>query len=104
MRLVAFGLILAGLINPLFAGDAKPLARGADVGWFSQMEAEGTPFYDANGKAADCLKIIQGEGINAIRLRVWVNPADGWCGKDDVVKMARRAAAMGFRIMIDFHY
>ena len=104
MRLVALGLLLAGLTSPLVAEDSKPLARGADVGWLSQMEAEGTPFYDANGKAADCLKILQGEGINSVRLRVWVNPADGWCNKDDVVKMAKRATAMGFRLMIDFHY
>jgi len=104
MRLIVLGLLAAGLLTPLLADDEKPLARGADVGWLSQMEAEGTPFYDAGGKATDCLKILQSEGINAIRLRVWVNPQGGWCGKDDVVKMARRAAAMGFRIMIDFHY
>ena len=24
-------------------------------------------------------------GVNAIRLRVWVDPAEGWCGVDDVV-------------------
>jgi arabinogalactan endo-1,4-beta-galactosidase len=104
MRLMTLPLLLAGLATPLLAQDGKPMARGADIGWLSQMEADGTPFYDANGNAADCLKTLKSEGINAIRLRVWVNPSGGWCGKDDVVKMAKRAVVMGFRIMIDFHY
>ena len=30
-------------------------------------------------------------GVNAIRLRVWVNPAEGWNNIDDVVIKARRA-------------
>ncbi|MBK9578085.1 MAG: glycosyl hydrolase 53 family protein [Fibrobacteres bacterium] len=79
-------------------------ARGADVGWLSQMESEGRTFRDAQGKTGDLLAILKGEGVNSIRLRVWVKPATEWCGKDDVVKMATRASKMGFRIMIDFHY
>jgi arabinogalactan endo-1,4-beta-galactosidase len=68
------------------------------------MESVGVKFYDAEGNAKDCLQILKDHGINSIRLRVWVNPANQWCGKDDVVAMAKRASAMGFRIMIDFHF
>ena len=35
---------------------------------------------------------------------VWVNPEGGWCAKDDVIAKACRAQALGFRLMIDFHY
>jgi arabinogalactan endo-1,4-beta-galactosidase len=42
--------------------------------------------------------------MNSIRLRVWVNPADGWCNTDDVVAKALRAKAAGMKILIDFHY
>jgi arabinogalactan endo-1,4-beta-galactosidase len=84
--------------------DAPPFAKGADVGWLSEMESTGVKFFDAKGNPKDCLEILKEQGINSIRLRVWVNPANNWCGKDDVVAMAKRAAGMGFRIMIDFHY
>lgn len=83
---------------------ATEMVRGADVGWLSEMESSGREFQDASGRPGDLLDILKGLGINSIRLRVWVNPADGWCGKDDVVKMAKRAASKGFRLMIDFHY
>ena len=42
--------------------------------------------------------------MNAIRLRVWVNPSNGWCNTADVVAKAVRAKNMGLKVMIDFHY
>jgi len=88
--------------------EAAVFACGADVSWLPQMEAQGTLFYNDAGVQEDCLQILKEHGINSIRLRVWVNPsADrcaGHCSRDETVAMAKRAAGMGFRIMIDFHY
>ena len=78
-------------------------ANGADVGWLSQMEANGYVFKNSSGVAENCLDILKEKGINAIRLRVWVNPPGGYCGKKDVAYMAHRADSMGFKILIDFH-
>lgn len=79
-------------------------AKGADVSWLTEMEASGKKFYDAAGKEGDCLTILKGLGVNAVRLRVWVNPTDGWCNKADVVAKAVRAKALGLAVMVDFHY
>ena len=78
--------------------------KGADVSWLTQMEKEGCLFYDRNGSKTECLALLKQYEINAIRLRVWVNPKDGWCGKEDVVAKAKRARDLGMRVMIDFHY
>ncbi|WP_341676801.1 glycosyl hydrolase 53 family protein [Niveibacterium sp. SC-1] len=86
---------------------AQPIAgfaRGADVGWITQQEAAGQQFRDTSGAQQDPFALLHARGIDAIRLRVWVNPADGWNGLADVLAKARRAAAQGQRIMIDFHY
>ena len=83
-------------------------AKGADVGWLSQMEATAYKFYDTDGSQKDCLQLLKDRGINTIRLRVWVNPsndkASGHCSAAETVVMALRAQEMGMRIMIDFHY
>jgi len=79
-------------------------AKGADVSWLTQMEASGYKFYNSAGVQQDCLQILKDKGINSIRLRVWVNPTDGWNNKADVLAKAIRAKNMGMRIMIDFHY
>ena len=79
-------------------------AKGADVSWLTEMEQDGVKFYNQNGKAEECMWLLRDLGTNAIRLRVWVNPEGGWCGKDDVIAKASRAQALGYRLMIDFHY
>jgi len=79
-------------------------AKGADVSWLTQMEAAGYFFYDSNGVKKDCFQILAEKGINAIRLRAWVNPSDGWCDTHDLVVKALRAKQYGFRILVDLHY
>jgi len=79
-------------------------AYGSDVSWVTQMEASNISFYNSSGTKEDLFAILQGLDINAIRLRVWVNPTSGWCNITDVVAKAKRAAADGMSILIDFHY
>lgn len=80
-------------------------AKGADVSWLTQLEQEGYKFYDSTGVATECMQLLRDEcNVNAIRLRVWVNPASGWNGAQDVLVKARRAASLGLRVMIDFHF
>lgn len=81
-----------------------PIYKGADISWVTQMESSGLKFYNSAGTATDCFQLMQSLEINVIRLRVWVNPAGGWCGTRDVVNKALRAHALGQRILLDFHY
>lgn len=84
--------------------NTSALIKGADVSWLTQMEASGVKFYNNDGVAQDCMQLLKDKGMNAIRLRAWVNPADGWCNTDDVVAKAIRAKKLGMKIMIDLHY
>ncbi len=79
-------------------------AKGADVSWVTEMESKNIKFYDKSGTQTECMALMKSLGINSIRLRVWVNPANGWNGKADVLKKALRAKSLGLRLMIDFHY
>ena len=81
-------------------------AKGADVGWVTEMESKGVKFYNAQGEEMECMTLLKSLGINSIRLRVWVNPSThgNWCNKADVLVKAKRAHALGMRLMIIFHY
>ena len=72
-------------------------AKGCDLSWLSEMEQDSMFGYD-------CIERLRAEGMNAVRLRVWVNHATGWSNKADMVALAERAAKAGQRIMIDIHY
>lgn len=39
-------------------------AKGADVGWLSQMEATGYRFYDTDGTEKNCLQLLKDRGMN----------------------------------------
>ena len=84
--------------------DSADFAKGADVSWITEMEDQGVLFYDKEGTETECITLLKSLGMNAIRLRVWVNPTDGWCNKTDMLVKAKRANDLGMRIMIDFHY
>lgn len=81
-------------------------AIGADISWVTQMEKEGIIFKDKTGKPTDCFALMKDLGMNSIRLRVWVDPsANGnWCNKEDLLIKAKRANALGLKVMVDFHY
>ena len=80
--------------------------KGADISWVTELESKGQKFYNANGDERECTALMKEYGMNAIRLRVWVDPKehDNWCNKEDVLVKAKRAKALGMEVMIDFHY
>jgi arabinogalactan endo-1,4-beta-galactosidase len=83
---------------------SSSFAKGADISWVTQMESSGVKFYDKSGSQQDLFVLMKSLGFNAIRLRAWVNPTDGWCNTADLVAKALRAKNAGMKIMIDFHY
>lgn len=83
---------------------AANFAKGADVSWISEMEANGIKFYNNAGTQQDLLQILKDKGINSIRLRAWVNPTAGYNSTADMVAKAVRAKNAGFRILLDLHY
>jgi arabinogalactan endo-1,4-beta-galactosidase len=78
--------------------------RGADVSSLPKNEDHGARYLDRFGRARDPIAILHDSGVNYLRLKVWVNPADGYNDKAHVLAMAKRAKAYGMGLLIDFHY
>lgn len=90
-----------------FPADAKKpreLWLGADISGTTDDEGRGVYSADTLGMRTENTQLMKKYGMNAVRLRVWVNPKGGWSSKEDVLVMAKRAKALGMEIMIDFHY
>ena len=81
-------------------------AKGCDLSWLSEMEHDGMKFHrdDASNDETECMALLHSYGMNAVRLRVWVNHSTGWSNKEDMLYLAKRAAKEGMRLMIDIHY
>jgi arabinogalactan endo-1,4-beta-galactosidase len=98
-------------MNPIYhspqPAETLPTAlpiRGADVSSLARAEQLGARYYDENGVQGDALQILQEHGVNAIRLRVWVNPADGRNSAGEVAAFAQKVRARGLQLLIDLHY
>ena len=93
--------------HPGIRPEENVFVMGADLSWVTEMEADGVRFFDSKGEETDCFLLMKELGMNAIRLRVWVNPEDSygnWSTQEDIVNKARRAKEAGLDLMIDFHY
>ncbi len=87
-------------------------AFGVDCSSLYEVEKAGGRFYGEDGKEADIFQILKQGGANYARFRLWVDPYDKYGasyggGTNDIstdVYLAKRAAAAGMKILIDFHY
>lgn len=96
----------------------KDFICGADIGWASQLEANGYYWTDESGNKKDILDILEDFGTNAIRLRLFVEPPKsawwqknpdenvmlGFCDTKSIIDMSKRVKAKGMKLMLDFHY
>lgn len=105
-----FTALAAVQVNPI-ENLSTDFIRGADVSIMPELERNGTKFYD-NGIEQDGLTILKNHGVNWIRVRIWNNPyvvgpegvGGGNTDEAKAIEMAKRAKALGMKVLVDFHY
>ena len=81
--------------------------NGTDISALPVLESMGAT-YSSGGVTGDAIEILEENGVNWHRLRIFVNPT----GSDPVavqdlaytIALAQRAKANGSRLLLDFHY
>lgn len=87
---------------------------GGDISLLPDYEAAGAKYKDSNGQPiSDVLKFCSEEGMNIMRVRLFVNP-DDYTGKDKdanakqdldyILPLCKRIKEDGLALMLDFHY
>ncbi|WP_372348070.1 glycosyl hydrolase 53 family protein [Streptomyces sp. KL116D] len=88
----------------LTSGSTGLAIKGADISSLKKNEDKGAVYRTASGATADAIAVLAAAGMNHARLRVWVNPADGYCDKARTLAVAKRVKAAGLKLLVDFHY
>ncbi|KAI1846780.1 hypothetical protein JX265_004749 [Neoarthrinium moseri] len=81
--------------------------KGHDLSSLKLLEDSGTNFYvdtARNNETRPADDILGDGGMNAVRLRIWVNPPDGVYGLDYTLDLAKRFQSKGHRLYLDFHF
>ncbi|MCI5606692.1 MAG: glycosyl hydrolase 53 family protein, partial [Spirochaetia bacterium] len=55
---------------------AEDFIRGFDASMVSALEENGVKFYTEKGNEIDIFELLKNNGVNWIRLRLWVNPSN----------------------------
>ncbi len=76
---------------------------GADVSYLDQIERH-NGVYKEKGIPKDALLILKDHGFTHIRLRLWHTPAVGVNDQNSTVTIAKRAKALGLKLLLDLHY
>lgn len=115
LKVIALACVCA-LFTPMVtpAKEAKAAGgfiMGGDISMLQEVEQRGGKFYD-NNVEKDALEILSDYGMNAVRLRLWVDPYDSLGnpyggGTNDLattISLAQRAKALGMDVLVDFHF
>ena len=103
-KIIFASAILAVASSGAMASNEPHIWLGGDISGTTSDEARGVYSADTTGMVTENTRLMKDYGMDAVRLRVWVNPKEGWCSKEDVLTMAKRAKDLDMAIMIDFHY
>lgn len=118
MKLV--GVILAAVLClPVFSvntyaetkdSNMDSFIRGVDISTLDMLEELGARYY-TDGIEGDALQILNDNGANYVRLKLWIDPYDeqgnpyggGNNDFETTLSLAKRANDLGMGILIDFH-
>jgi arabinogalactan endo-1,4-beta-galactosidase len=88
----------------LVSGRSTLSILGADISSLKKSEDFGGVYKYADGTQAYALQILKDYGMNYARLRVWVESADGYHNKANILEMALRLKEHDIKLLVDFHY
>ena len=111
MRMNTSKLILAALLMMASSTFAQKKFVGGDISNLTSNEACNPTYYDFDGKKCPALDLFKQQDLNAMRVRLHVNPSDfpdndpNCCQDLEYVKaLGKRIKDAGFKLMLDFHY
>ncbi len=87
----------------------QPFMKGVDASSLLMMQNAGAVYYQ-NGTAENFLQMLKNNGVNYVRVRLWVNPGNApqdQANVDDlsyVETMASDIKSLGLQFYLDFHY
>ncbi len=98
---------------PALQNNNRPdFMMGADVSSYYQIMKADKKFYNLAGEESHLFDILEENGVNWVRLRVWNDPYDhfgnpyggGNSNIDTTIALAKQAKERGMKLFVTFHY
>ena len=90
--------------NDHWGGISPDLISAVDISDYPKVSSYNPTFYDENNNEINFLNTLIQNGVNTIRLRLWVNPADESSSLNEVKEFSDELKSLGFKIWITPHF
>ncbi|AHW59004.1 arabinogalactan endo-1,4-beta-galactosidase [Draconibacterium orientale] len=91
-------------VDPTPDPETKELISAMDLSQLPEIELTNPTFFDLENNAKDFLDIVKENGVNTVRLRLWVNPENEHSAFNEVKTFSGKLKAKGFDIWLTVHY
>lgn len=81
-----------------------PFVKAVDISSLPELRDFGTQFYDSLGNEVQILEHLKEQGVNCIRLRLWVNPDYQRSSLGEVKAFAEEIHEMDMGVWLSLHY
>jgi arabinogalactan endo-1,4-beta-galactosidase len=106
--LILFLLIIscdrADINPPTSESENSTFISAVDISSYPEILNSNPTFYDLDGNKNDFLTILKDNGVNTIRLRLWVNPVTEHSGFEEVKQFSHILKTRGFKTWLTVHY
>ena len=75
-----------------------------DISRYPEISNLNPEFYDLEGNQNDFLTIIKDNGVNTVRLRLWVSPINEHSGLNEVKQFSETLKTKGFKTWLTLHF
>lgn len=75
-----------------------------DISSYPEIASANHTFYDLDGTSSDFLNILKENGVNTIRLRLWITPSNDHSGFEEVKKFSKTLKDLGLKTWLTLHY
>ena len=105
---LAFALFISckkdELIPPPQNNDTHINISAVDISQYPEISNSSPIYYDLEGNKTDFLDILKQNGINTVRLKLWVNPSNEHAGFNEVKEFSILLKSKGFKTWLTLHY
>lgn len=89
---------------PILENANSEFISAVDISRYPEISNLNPTFYDLDGNKNDFLIILKENGINTVRLRLWVNPSNEHSGFNEVKQFSKTLKTNGFKTWLTLHY
>ena len=80
------------------------IISGVDISDYPKVSSYNPTFYDENNNEISFINSLIQNGVNTIRLRLWVNPVDESSSLEEVKEFSNELKSLGFKIWVTPHF